>query len=180
MYGKGCKFNKYKIYFTFTYLQLSSLCKQLDELWEENSGDVILFHWTNFLKNESCEALNITSPLDLSHVVVSKAFTKQHSKAETKPVKSLVSNTKFDFNNKSGIRTRYEVTSKSNNSGVCDTTGSSDLYGAIGGGTISSTSSASASYGVDNETCHGDLSSGGVRSQISLEGAALCDSAKGE
>ena len=49
--------------------QLSTLCKKLDELWNENEGEVILFIWTSFLKDETLDFLNVTSPLDLSNVV---------------------------------------------------------------------------------------------------------------
>ena len=52
-------------------LQLSQLCHRLDAVWEENKGDVILFLWMSFLKDEALSFLQITSPLDLSHVVAS-------------------------------------------------------------------------------------------------------------
>ena len=52
-------------------LQLSQLCHRLDDVWEENKGDVILFLWMSFLKDEALGFLQITSPLDLSHVVAS-------------------------------------------------------------------------------------------------------------
>ncbi|XP_053145935.1 E3 ubiquitin-protein ligase RNF14 [Hemicordylus capensis] len=43
-------------------LQLSALCKHLDNLWEENQGCVVLFAWIRFLKEETLAYLNITSP----------------------------------------------------------------------------------------------------------------------
>lgn len=47
-------------------VQLSSLCRQLDTLWEENQGDVVLFAWMQFLKEETLAFLNITSPYELT------------------------------------------------------------------------------------------------------------------
>ena len=51
------------------YFQLSSLCRKLDEIWEENRGDVVLFSWISFLKDESIEYLDISSPLNISNVI---------------------------------------------------------------------------------------------------------------
>ncbi|XP_071087983.1 E3 ubiquitin-protein ligase RNF14-like [Haliotis cracherodii] len=56
--------------------QLSRLCHKLDELWEENSGCVILFMWTNFLQSEAYDFLDLSSPLDLSNVVCLRRTSK--------------------------------------------------------------------------------------------------------
>ncbi|XP_064134197.1 E3 ubiquitin-protein ligase RNF14-like isoform X1 [Loxodonta africana] len=48
-----------------TPTQLTALCKQLDILWEEHRGSVILFAWIQFLKEETLRYLNITSPFEL-------------------------------------------------------------------------------------------------------------------
>ncbi|XP_019361896.1 PREDICTED: E3 ubiquitin-protein ligase RNF14 [Gavialis gangeticus] len=45
--------------------QLSALCNHLDNLWEENRGCVVLFAWTQFLKEETLSYLNIVSPYEL-------------------------------------------------------------------------------------------------------------------
>lgn len=47
-------------------LQLSSLCKHLDELWEQNQGSVVLFTWIQFLKEEALNFLGLQSPLEIS------------------------------------------------------------------------------------------------------------------
>lgn len=44
---------------------MSSLCRRLDELWEENQGCVILFTWVQFLKEEALDFLGIQSPLEV-------------------------------------------------------------------------------------------------------------------
>ncbi|KAK7172176.1 hypothetical protein R3I93_004473 [Phoxinus phoxinus] len=49
-------------------VQITALCKRLDELWEENSGNVVLFTWIQFLKEETLEFLNIQSPLEIQTV----------------------------------------------------------------------------------------------------------------
>ncbi|XP_078509202.1 E3 ubiquitin-protein ligase RNF14-like isoform X2 [Lissotriton helveticus] len=49
-----------------TPVQLSSLCKQLDSLWEEKKGSVILFTWMRFLKEETLNHLKITSPYEVT------------------------------------------------------------------------------------------------------------------
>lgn len=46
--------------------KLNLLCKRLDELWTENNGTVILYTWTQFLKEESLEYLGIQQSLDLT------------------------------------------------------------------------------------------------------------------
>lgn len=43
--------------------QLSALCRHLDKLWEENEGNVVLFTWIQFLKEEAISFLEIQSPL---------------------------------------------------------------------------------------------------------------------
>ncbi|XP_003200050.3 E3 ubiquitin-protein ligase RNF14-like [Danio rerio] len=46
-------------------VQITALCKRLDELWEENRGSVVLFTWIQFLKEETLQFLNIQSPLEI-------------------------------------------------------------------------------------------------------------------
>uniref|UniRef100_A0A8C5WIJ1 E3 ubiquitin-protein ligase RNF14 n=1 Tax=Leptobrachium leishanense TaxID=445787 RepID=A0A8C5WIJ1_9ANUR len=45
--------------------QLARLCQHLDDLWVENAGCVVLFAWTQFLKEETLEHLCITSPHEI-------------------------------------------------------------------------------------------------------------------
>ncbi|KAJ7997213.1 hypothetical protein DPEC_G00226640 [Dallia pectoralis] len=45
--------------------QMSSLCKRLDELCEENQGCVVLFTWIQFLKEEALVFLDVKSPLEV-------------------------------------------------------------------------------------------------------------------
>ncbi|KAG8578787.1 hypothetical protein GDO81_010618 [Engystomops pustulosus] len=45
--------------------QLTRLCQHLDDLWEENRGSVVLFPWIQFLKEETLDYLNITSPYEI-------------------------------------------------------------------------------------------------------------------
>jgi E3 ubiquitin-protein ligase RNF14 len=52
--------------------QLRRLCFKLDDIWEENRGEVIFFHWTNFLQNNVLDFLEITSPLNLSAVLCTR------------------------------------------------------------------------------------------------------------
>ncbi|CAB1453593.1 unnamed protein product [Pleuronectes platessa] len=49
-----------------TRAQMSSLCRRLDELWEENQGCVILFTWIQLLKEEAVDFLGIQSPLEVT------------------------------------------------------------------------------------------------------------------
>lgn len=58
-------------------IQLSALCKRLDELWEENEGCVILFTWIQFLKEETLDFLEIQSPL----LVVTHGKSQHETKA---------------------------------------------------------------------------------------------------
>ncbi|XP_021156777.2 E3 ubiquitin-protein ligase RNF14 isoform X3 [Columba livia] len=45
--------------------QLSTLCRHLDNIWEENRGSVVLFAWMQFLKEETLSYLQISSPYEL-------------------------------------------------------------------------------------------------------------------
>ncbi|XP_069100810.1 E3 ubiquitin-protein ligase RNF14-like isoform X1 [Pleurodeles waltl] len=65
-----------------TPTQLSFLCKQLDSLWEENKGSVVLFTWMQFLKEETLQHLNITSPYEVT--VSSDGICSQGDKAQQK------------------------------------------------------------------------------------------------
>ncbi|XP_077080945.1 E3 ubiquitin-protein ligase RNF14 [Siphateles boraxobius] len=49
----------------FTRVQITALCRRLDELWEENQGNVVLFTWIQFLKEETLDFLGIQSPLEI-------------------------------------------------------------------------------------------------------------------
>ncbi|XP_017348338.1 E3 ubiquitin-protein ligase RNF14 [Ictalurus punctatus] len=53
-------------------LQLTSLCKCLDNLWQENQGSVVLFTWIQFLKEEALDFLGLQSPLDIHSISSSK------------------------------------------------------------------------------------------------------------
>nr|XP_046162433.1 E3 ubiquitin-protein ligase RNF14 [Oncorhynchus gorbuscha] len=45
--------------------QMTSLCKRLDGLCEENQGCVVLFTWIQFLKEEAFAFLDVKSPLEV-------------------------------------------------------------------------------------------------------------------
>lgn len=49
---------------------MTKLCQHLDEIWEENKGEVVLFLWTSFLKDEAFDYLEITTPLNISGIVL--------------------------------------------------------------------------------------------------------------
>ena len=66
-------------YYIFTLFQLSNICNRLDELWEENKGEVTLFLWMSFLQDESVEFLSLQTPLDLSDVI--KPRTRSYRKS---------------------------------------------------------------------------------------------------
>ncbi|XP_059382898.1 E3 ubiquitin-protein ligase RNF14-like isoform X2 [Carassius carassius] len=51
-----------------TRVQITALCRRLDELWEENQGNVILFTWMQFLKEETLDFLGIQSPLEIQSI----------------------------------------------------------------------------------------------------------------
>lgn len=57
---------------------MTSLCKRLDDLWEENHGCVILFTWIQFLKEEVVDFLSIKSPLEIHR----GKSSEQHKKSE--------------------------------------------------------------------------------------------------
>ncbi|KTG01497.1 hypothetical protein cypCar_00031785 [Cyprinus carpio] len=51
-----------------TRVQITALCRRLDELWEENQGNVVLFTWMQFLKEETLDFLGIQSPLEIQSI----------------------------------------------------------------------------------------------------------------
>ncbi|KAK8738812.1 hypothetical protein OTU49_003686 [Cherax quadricarinatus] len=48
--------------------QLTQLCQQLDRLWADNKGCVVMFTWAQFLKDESLNLLGFTGTLDLDNI----------------------------------------------------------------------------------------------------------------
>ncbi|KAM6151180.1 E3 ubiquitin-protein ligase RNF14-like [Rhynchocyon petersi] len=68
-------------------VQLSTLCKHLDRLWKEQCGEVVLFSWTQFLKENTLTYLNITSPFELRCPLRSKdgITTPQSLESEVHP-----------------------------------------------------------------------------------------------
>ncbi len=48
--------------------KITALCKRLDELWEKNRGNVVIFTWIQFLKEDTLEFLNIQSPLEIQTI----------------------------------------------------------------------------------------------------------------
>ncbi|XP_075131079.1 E3 ubiquitin-protein ligase RNF14-like [Leptodactylus fuscus] len=80
--------------------QLSLLCQHLDDLWEENRGYVVLFPWVQFLKEETLDFLNITSPyeIDLSNngfqnpADGERGLLDKRAKQEVQSVPALVRN----------------------------------------------------------------------------------------
>ncbi|BES94183.1 IBR [Nesidiocoris tenuis] len=49
-----------------TVRKLVILCDKLESLWSENKGSVILYTWTNFVKEESLDFLKIGNNLDIT------------------------------------------------------------------------------------------------------------------
>ncbi|XP_077063810.1 E3 ubiquitin-protein ligase RNF14-like isoform X2 [Siphateles boraxobius] len=63
--------------------QITALCKRLDELWEENRGNVVLFTWIQFLKEETLEFLNIQSPLEIQTTDRQPHYESGQNQADT-------------------------------------------------------------------------------------------------
>ncbi|PIK59271.1 putative E3 ubiquitin-protein ligase RNF14-like [Apostichopus japonicus] len=68
--------------------QITKLCCNLDELWEESKGEVILFQWIQFLQDETFTFLNLKNHLQLDYSYV-RTFARNASlsggKVETTP-----------------------------------------------------------------------------------------------
>nr|XP_057943124.1 E3 ubiquitin-protein ligase RNF14 [Doryrhamphus excisus]XP_057943125.1 E3 ubiquitin-protein ligase RNF14 [Doryrhamphus excisus] len=74
--------------------QMSSLCRRLDELWEDNRGCVVLFTWIQFLSEEALDFLGIQSPL----LVIregSKARKADHAATNVTQVGNLSENSEM-------------------------------------------------------------------------------------
>ena len=48
-------------------LQMSKLCKELDEIWLSNEFSEIIFMWSQFLKEEALPLLNISKTIELDN-----------------------------------------------------------------------------------------------------------------
>ncbi|XP_002667383.2 E3 ubiquitin-protein ligase RNF14-like [Danio rerio] len=70
-------------------VQITTLCKRLDELWEENRGSVVLFTWIQFLKEETLQFLNIQSPLEIQTNGVQPQCESAESQAAAAAVEEL-------------------------------------------------------------------------------------------
>lgn len=51
-------------------ISLSKLCKKLDQLWDDNKGQEILFTWIGFLQSETLEFLNIQDCINIDHLSI--------------------------------------------------------------------------------------------------------------
>jgi len=69
--------------------QLSELCRHMDFLYEENDGEVILFTWTSFLQDEALTFLNITSPLDLSRVIIRNSISEDSAVPDSRAMQDI-------------------------------------------------------------------------------------------
>ncbi|XP_056123816.1 E3 ubiquitin-protein ligase RNF14 [Rhinichthys klamathensis goyatoka] len=65
-----------------TRVQITALCRRLDELWEENQGNVVLFTWIQFLKEETLDFLGIQSPLEIQSSCVQHQCESGQKEAE--------------------------------------------------------------------------------------------------
>lgn len=73
---------KFSLHSSWLHLSLlSKLCKKLDELWEENKGEEILFTWVAFLRDEALEFLDIQESVNVSHAYTrhKEALEKAHN-----------------------------------------------------------------------------------------------------
>ncbi|KAK7082050.1 E3 ubiquitin-protein ligase rnf14 [Halocaridina rubra] len=59
--------------------QLTRLCQEMDRLWEENKGEVIMFTWSQFLKDETLNLLGFTDTLNIEDIKP----VRKHSLAST-------------------------------------------------------------------------------------------------
>lgn len=92
-----------------TRAQMSSLCRRLDELWEENQGCVILFTWIQFLKEEALGFLGIQSPLEIIRGGSKAAmvqFAGHPEKAEEKKKELMNSKSEQKFSSSSQLDPR--------------------------------------------------------------------------
>ncbi|XP_056121967.1 E3 ubiquitin-protein ligase RNF14-like [Rhinichthys klamathensis goyatoka] len=71
-------------------VQITALCKRLDELWEENRGTVVLFTWIQFLKEETLEFLNLQSPLEIQTIGGQPHYESGQNQSDTAVEKSKV------------------------------------------------------------------------------------------
>ncbi|KAK7144006.1 hypothetical protein R3I93_014996 [Phoxinus phoxinus] len=65
-----------------TRVQITALCRRLDELWEENQGNVVLFTWIQFLKEDTLDFLGIQSPLEIQSSCIQHQCESGQKEAE--------------------------------------------------------------------------------------------------
>ncbi|KAF6210940.1 hypothetical protein GE061_014053 [Apolygus lucorum] len=80
-----------------TVTKLLKICEKLDALWNEWKGSVILYTWTNFLKEESMDFIGVKDVLDISrrHLMELRKSgkldeTKRNINRRPKPRQSVV------------------------------------------------------------------------------------------
>lgn len=60
---------KFTLYSSWLCISLlAELCKKLNELWEKNNGQEILFTWVGFIQTETLEFLSIQETVNISYV----------------------------------------------------------------------------------------------------------------
>ena len=74
------------------FLQLNSLCDELDKLWSKQVGNVVLFSWYQFLEDESLLHLEIDDTLNLDHELCSEKLAASSANNSDSAVQSSVKN----------------------------------------------------------------------------------------
>uniref|UniRef100_A0A0K8S7F3 RWD domain-containing protein n=1 Tax=Lygus hesperus TaxID=30085 RepID=A0A0K8S7F3_LYGHE len=86
-----------------TVTKLLKLCEKLEALWNEWKGSVILYTWTNFLKEESMDFIGVTDVLDITrrHLMELRRSgklvdTKRNNNKRQRPLREAVARPPFD------------------------------------------------------------------------------------
>ncbi|KZC14008.1 PREDICTED: E3 ubiquitin-protein ligase RNF14-like [Dufourea novaeangliae] len=83
---------KFTLYSSWLRLSLlAQLCKKLDQLWEENKGQEILFTWVGFLQDETLEFLSIQENVNMSsaYTYYKEALEKAQSVQKNKVIDNI-------------------------------------------------------------------------------------------
>ncbi|XP_076626401.1 E3 ubiquitin-protein ligase RNF14 isoform X2 [Colletes latitarsis] len=91
---------------------LAELCRKLDDLWEENKGQEILFTWVGFIQDEILEFLNIQESVNINRMYTryKKTLEKMQDIQKNEMIDNIdkvcvIENTEVDI--KALIKTQY-------------------------------------------------------------------------
>ncbi|KAF2367942.1 IBR domain [Trinorchestia longiramus] len=145
-----------------TKAQLSVLCRELDRLWEEKKGEVVIYNWSQFIREETAGVLGLGQTLDVDSISPKKCTLRRQSSSQSQNAASSSSqdcprnlsarqnvNQTADTSNKAGVDHNLHTSGSYQNSN-CDNNVNEEIKFVYGNNTSFNVSDISKTVYIDN------------------------------